>query len=235
MCQQVCHERLGFRLRSMGISDVLYNLVGNYLSDRFQRFILNGQTSLWTPIKAGVPQSSIPDLLLFLVYINDLPNKLKSSVKLLADGTSFFTVVKDKSESANILNNDLLLISKWAYNWKMVFNPDPSKPAQEVPFSRKTKIQIDPTKSFNNIQVGRASHPKHLGVLLDEKLNFKQNINTAILKGISLIKKLRHSLPRKSLMTIYKAFLRPLIDYGNIIYDQPQNESFLRKTRISAI
>ena len=63
----------------------------------------------------------------------------------------------------------------------------------------------------------------------DEKLNFKQHVDSAVLKmnkGISGIKKLRHSLTQKSLLTLYKAFLRPLIDYGDIIYDQPQNESF---------
>ena len=54
--------------------------------------------------------------LLFLVYINDLPNELKSSVKLFPDDFSVFTIVKDKNESANILSNELLLISKWAYN-----------------------------------------------------------------------------------------------------------------------
>ena len=91
------------------------------------------------------------------------------------------------------------------------------------------------TKSINvnNIQVERRSYQNHLGILLDEKLNFKQqHIDSVILKinkGISVIKKLRHSLPRKSLLTIYKAFLRPLIDYGDIIYDQPQNESFCEK------
>ena len=114
----------------------------------------------------------------------------------------------------------------------MLFNPDPSNLAQEVLFSRKKKTQIHPTISFNNIQVERASHHKHLGVLLDENLNFKQHIDTTIFKinkGISVIKKLRHSLPRKSLMTIYKTFLRPLIDCGDIIYDQPQNESFCEK------
>ena len=63
----------------------------------------------------------------------------------------------------------------------MLFNPDPSKPAQEVLFSRKKKTQIHPTISFKNIQAERASHHKHLGILL-EKLNFKQYINTAILK-----------------------------------------------------
>ena len=176
---------------------------------------------------AGFPQGSILGPLLFLVYINDLPNELKSSVKLFADETSLFTIVKDKNESVNTLNNYLLLISKWAYNWKMLFNPDPSKPAQEVLFSRKKT-----SNSSNHIQVGRASHHKHLGVLLDQKLNFKQHIDTTILKinkGISTIKKLRHSLPRKSLMTIYKAFLGPLINYRDIIYDQPQNESFCEK------
>ena len=143
-----------------------------------------------------VSQGSILGPLLFLVYINDLPNELKCRVKLFADGTSLFTIVKDKNESANTFNNDLLLISKWAYNWKILFNPDPSKQAQEVLFSIKKKTQIRPTISFNNIQVKRASHHKHLGILLDEKLNFKQHK--------SVIKKLRHSLPRKSLMTICK-------------------------------
>ena len=111
----------------------------------------------------------------------------------------------------------------------MLFNLDPSKPAQEVLFATKKKTQIHPTISLNNIQVERASHHKHLGVLLDQKLNFKQHIDTTILKinkCVSVIKKLRHSLPQKSLTTIYKAFLRPFIDYGDIILDQPQNESF---------
>ena len=81
----------------------------------------------------------------------------------------------------------------------MLFNPDPSKPSQEVLFSRKKETQIHPAISFNNIQVERASQHKHLGILLDEKLTFKQHSDTTILKinkGISVIKKLRHSLPR---------------------------------------
>ena len=108
----------------------------------------------------------------------------------------------------------------------MLFNSDPNKPAQEVLFSRKEKTQVHPTVSSNNIQVKRVSHYQHQGILLHEKLNFKQHIDTTILKinkGISVIKKLRHSLPHKSLMTIYKVFLSSLVDYGDIIYDQPQN------------
>ena len=170
--------------------------------------------------------------LLFLIYINDLPNELKSNVKLFADDTSLFTAVKDNNESANILNNDLQSISTWIYNWKMLFNLDSTKPAQEVLFSRKKKIHFHPTTSLNNVQVERVSYQKHLGSLLDEKLNFKQHIDSAISKvnkGISIIKKLRHDLPRKSLVTIYKDLLRSLIDYGDTIYDQPQNESFCEK------
>ena len=100
----------------------------------------------------------------------------------------------------------------------MLFNPDPSKPAQEVIFSRK-KVQIHPTITLNNIQSERTTYQKHFGILLDEKLNFRQYIDTTILKvnkGFSVIKKLRHSLPRKSLVI----HLRPQKDYGDMIYDQ---------------
>ena len=95
----------------MGISGELCNLLENYFSGRFQTVISNGQNSSWKPILPGVPQGSILGPLLFLVYINDLPNELKSNVKLYADDTSLFTIVRDKNESANILNNDLLPIS----------------------------------------------------------------------------------------------------------------------------
>ena len=67
--------------------------------------------SSWRPILAGVPQGSILSLFLFLVYINDLPNGLKLNEKLFADDVSVSTIVKDKNGSANILNNDLQLIS----------------------------------------------------------------------------------------------------------------------------
>ena len=94
----------------MVISGELYNLLVNYLSDRFQRVVLKGQTSSWRSVIAGVPQGLILGPLLFLVHINDLPNELKSSIKLFADDTSVFTIVKNKNESANTLNNYLLLM-----------------------------------------------------------------------------------------------------------------------------
>ena len=123
----------------------------------------------------------------------------------------------------------LSLISKWVFNWKIIFNPDPSKPAQEVLLSRKKKGQNHSLISLNNAQVEKTSYRKHLGLILDEKLNFELHIDSAISKIIAVIKKLRYSLPRKPLITIYKAFLRPLTDYGDIIFDEPHNESFCEK------
>ena len=139
---KVWHETLIYKIKSMGISGELLNLLENYLSDKYQRVVLNGQTSSWTPVLAGSPQGSILGPLLFLIYINDLPNELQSNAKLFADDTSLFAVANDKNVCANILNNDLLAISKWAFNWKMLFNPDPKKPAQKYYFQEKNKFKF---------------------------------------------------------------------------------------------
>ena len=100
----------------MDISGEPYEPIENHLSGRFQRVMLNGQTSLWRPILAGVRQGSLLGPFLFLIYISDLRNGLKTNVKRFADDTSLFTIVKDKNESANALNNDLSLILKWVFN-----------------------------------------------------------------------------------------------------------------------
>ena len=153
---KVWQEVLLYKRRPTSIWGKLYRLLRNYLSSTLQIVIWNGKTPSWRPVLADVSQGSVLVPLLFLVYINDLPHELKSSAKLLADDTSPFTIVKDNSESANILNNDVLFISEWAYTWKMLFNPDTSKLAQNVLFSSKKKVQIHPTIILNNIVVERA-------------------------------------------------------------------------------
>ena len=87
--------------------------------------------------------------LLSLIYINDLADGLSSNAKLFADDSSLFSAVHDVNTSANELNNDLYQINKWAFQWKMSFNPDPSKQAQEIIFSRKTKKICHPSLSRN--------------------------------------------------------------------------------------
>ena len=134
---KVWHEGLIFKLKTYGIDGKLLKLLENYLTDRQQRVVLNGQTSSWQNIHAGVPQGSVLGQLLFLIYINDLPAELTSMCKIFADDTSLFSKVNDKSNSNTQLNSDLAKVSKWAFQWKMSFNPDPNKQAIEVCFSNK--------------------------------------------------------------------------------------------------
>ena len=115
------------------------NILRDFLSNSKQRVVLDGQVSTWTSINAGVPQGSILDPLLFLIYINDLSDNLPSYVKLFADETSLFSVIHDINVSAEELNEDLKIISDWAFQWKIIFNPDASKQVQEVIFNRKIK------------------------------------------------------------------------------------------------
>ena len=79
----------------------------NFLSNRKQRVVLNGQVSTWTSVNAGFPQGSILGPLLFLIYINDLSDNLWANVKLFADDTSLFFVIHDINVSAEELNEDL--------------------------------------------------------------------------------------------------------------------------------
>ena len=111
----------------------------------------------------------------------------------------------------------------------MIFNPYLSKHVQEVMFSRKTNKISPPTSTFQTVPVPLTPSQKHLGLHLHEKLNFNQHISIKISKankGFGIIKRLSLILPRKSLLTIYKSFIRPHLDYSDVIYDQPNNESF---------
>ena len=125
----MCHEEIIHKRKRNGISGNLLSLLTDFLRNRKQRVILNGQSSSWANINAGVPQGSTLDPLLFLIYINDLFDNLQCNPKLFADDTSLFSTVKVAERTANNVNNDLKEINKWAFQWKMSFNPDPTKQA----------------------------------------------------------------------------------------------------------
>ena len=109
-----------------GISGNLLDTITDFLNFRKQRVALNGQFYPRTSIEAGVPQGSILEPLLFLICIYDLFD-LIINVKVFADDTSLFSVVHYVNTSGNNLNNDLSKINDWAIQWKMNFNPNPSK------------------------------------------------------------------------------------------------------------
>ena len=146
---------------------------------------------------------------------------------LLMIHLSFF-FVNGINVSADQMNKDLEKLSIWAYQWKMSFNPDISKQAQEITFSKKNINVSHPLLYFNKNCVVVCSYQTHLGVFLDKKLHFQHHIKEKIAKaskGIGVIKKLNDVLPRNALLSIYKLFVRPHLDYGDILYHQPNNES----------
>ena len=136
----------------MGICDALLDLMRSVLENRFQRVVLNDQTSEWLPVKASVLQGSILGPLFFLIYIIDPSFDIIFTVKLFVYDISLFSI-HDAKVTTYELNKDLLKITERVHQWKMSFNPDLNKQAQEVIFPRKM------TKS---------SHPQVIYLFLEQ-------------------------------------------------------------------
>ena len=222
---RVWHVGLLYKLKLLEICGSYYNLVQSFLDSRHQRVVLNGKSSKWS-------LGSILGPLLFLVYINDLPQGLRCNVNLFVDDTSLFSTITSPAISSSNLNENLVKITHWAYQWKMSFNPDKTKQGQEVIFSQKKNNTSHPSLYFNNTPIQRKSVQKHLGLFLDEKLSFLEHIDERIKKatvGVNLMRKLNLLLPRSSLLTVYKCFIRPHLEYGDVIYDQPNLSSLTNK------
>ena len=155
-----------------------------------------------------------------------------SICKIFADDTSFFSKIIDTRNSQNTLNSDVEIIKNWAYKCKMQFNSDPKKQANEVISSWKSNKCTNLPVTFSNNIIATYSHHKHLGVVLDSKLDFNICIEREIRKCntiTELIRRLSVCLPRKTLLTMYKSFFRPHLDYGDILYDKPGNLKFKSK------
>ena len=129
---KVWHEGLIFKLKTYRIDGDLLKLLINYLEDRKQMIVLNGQNIL-----SSVTQGSVLGPILFLIYINDLHDGIKSICKIFVADTSPFSKVKDKNFSTVELNDYLKIISNWAIQWKMSFNTDLNTQAVEVLFSKE--------------------------------------------------------------------------------------------------
>ena len=219
---KVWHEGLCFKLKQNGINGSLLDLMSSFLSDRKQRVVLNGTSSDWKEIYSGVPQGSVLGPLLFLIYINDLTDDIKSNIRLFADDSSLFIKVRSIEEAQALLSSDLETITAWAHQWKMQFNPEIAKAAIEVIFSSRHKNKgTHPPLSCNGTPVIRQEWTKHLGFHLDEKLSFKKHIAEAIIKakkGIALLKFLSKYLNRAKLDMAYKMHVRPHLEYGDVIF-----------------
>ena len=164
---RVWHKGLLYKLENIGIRGPLLQWFKNYLSNRQQRVIINGNESSWGDILAGVPQGSVLGPLLFLVYINDICTDINSEIRLFADDTTIFIFVDNPEESAVIINNDLAKMSEWAKKWLVNFSPSKTK---ALLISSKNDAAVHPPLVFDGTILEEISNHKHLGLTLQDDL-----------------------------------------------------------------
>jgi hypothetical protein len=217
---RVWHKGLLKKLKSAGITGKLLAWLKNYLLDRQQRVGLNGQFSEWGKIKAGVPQGSVLGPLLFLIFINDLTHiASKCKIRLFADDTCLFIEVDDPLEAATDLNNELSLIEEWADKWLVTFSPPKTK--EMVLTKRKVKRNHPPLKLNNQLIISVPNH-KHLGITLSSDLSWGDHVDQITTKAnrlLNYLTPLKMKLDRKTLEIAYFSFIRPILEYGDIVWD----------------
>ena len=230
------HAGLLLKLKTAGVAGSVLTWFKSYLSDRRQRVVLPGVNSNWTFIRAAVPQGSILGPLLFLLYINDIVSEIGSNIRLFADDTSLFIVVDNPVTAAGQLNIDLQKISQWATTWLVSFNPTKT---EAMLFSRKLNRPHHPPIFMQNHQITEVDSHKHLGLYLSNDCTWHKHINYITEKAwtrINIMRRLKFKLDRKSLEQIYLVFIRPLLEYGDIIWDKclQSEKQELEKIQIEA-
>ena len=118
---KVPHQRLLLKLKAHGIGDSITDWIEQWLTDRRQRVVVDGEVSNWKPVLSGVPQGSVLGPILFLIYINDLDDSITSNVLKFADDTKLFRKVNTDGDKQH-LQNDLDRLVKWSEKWQMLFN-----------------------------------------------------------------------------------------------------------------
>ena len=216
---RVWHAGLIHKLQAAGVCGSVLNWFKNYLSNRKQRVVLPGITSDWVYILAGVPQGSILGPLLFLLYINDIVNDIGANIRLFADDTSLSIIVENPVMAAACLNTDLLKLTHWAATWLVLFNPTKT---ESLIFSRKLNKPLHPPLFMENQQIVEVESHKHLGVILSADCTWHKHIKYITDKAwvrINIMRRLKFKLDRKSLEIIYTTFIRPLLEYSDVIWD----------------
>ena len=180
--------------------------------------MIPGSTSDWSYIRAGVPQGFILGPLLFLVYINDFVIDIGSNIRLFADDTSLYIIVDDPVTAAGCLNTDLQRISRWASLWLVSFNPTKT----EAFLASSTLNRNHPPIYMQNQQITEVESHKHLGIYFSNDCTWHHHIKYIVDKAwtrINIMRKLKFKLDRKSLEKFYLTFIRPLLEYGDVIWD----------------
>ena len=208
------------KLGRIGIRGTIANWVKSFLMGRHQRVVVDGHRSQPRPVLSGVPQGTVLGPLLFLIYINDISENLSpgTTLKLFADDSLLYRRIKSK-EDALILQKDLKILEHWERTWKMEFHPGK---CQLLRITNKLKNTINANYYIHDTLIENADSAKYLGVTIDNKLKWKQQIENVCNKSNKVLGFLRrnlHSCPTHIKNQCYKALVRPILDYASCVWD----------------
>ena len=216
---KVPHHHLLHKLKFYGIHGSLITWISSFLQGRVQRVVLDGESSEVSPVSSGVPQGTVLGPLLFLAYINDLPNCISegSRVRLFADDCIVYRVINN-TDDASYLQHDLDALQEWEQKWMMEFHPDKFK---VLHITRRRNPIISPY-SIHNDPLDAVPSAKYLGVELTDKLSWNKHIDSTTKKGIRTLGFLRRNLrkcPQDIKATCYKVLVRPILEYASCVWD----------------
>jgi hypothetical protein len=209
----VNHNYLLLKLQHYGIRGLALDYIRSYLSDRHQYVTINDTTSSTLPITVGVPQGSILGPLLFLIYINDLPN-VSNILKpiLFADDTTLIYSNLNPHTLNNVVNNELKKVHLWMSTNKLTLNIEKT---YYILFGSKSSNAIQ--LQIDNINISNKDDGKFLGLFLDKRLNFSthiQHITKKVSKTVGILSKIRYYVPNSALLSLYYALIYPYLNYG---------------------
>ena len=220
---KVSHSLLVHKLHHYGIRGRVNRWIESFLLDRSQSVVVDGESSSCIDVESGVPQGSVLGPSLFLFYINDMPEGIKSTVRLFADDTIAYLTISSDSDSAD-LQKDLDKLALWETTWKMSFHPEK---CNVLTISRKTKPTIT-SYTLHGHTLTSVRSAKYLGCTFTSDLRWNEHVNNICNKANKTIGFLKRNLNISATSVkenAYKALVRPLVEYASPVWDPyHQNE-----------